>query len=168
MDDRGAGHVILIRRDDSLALDMSPSVVERLHVLWWEDPHSASTAPPPAQRAGAVKQVDDVAAAKVEVGLLCGHIVAEGVSQASSLQGGRDADRGEKERCQAEQGGVECHRGVTRCALPRLQLQTGERKSGRGNGGGPRGGTPGSSFCKGWGTGYMQAGAAGGGTAEGL
>lgn len=102
MDDRGAGHVILIRRDrdHSLPLDMSPSVVERLHVLWWKDPHSASTAPPPAQRAGAVKQVDDVAAAKVEVGLLCGHIVAQGVSQAGPLQGGRDADRGEKEGCQ--------------------------------------------------------------------
>lgn len=98
VDDRGAGHVILIRRDrdDSLASDMSPSVVERLHVLWWEDSHSASTAPPPAQRAGAVEQVDDVAAAKVEVGFLCGQVVAEGVSQAGPLQGGRDADRGRK------------------------------------------------------------------------
>lgn len=74
-------------------------MVERLHVLWREDPHSASTAPPPAQRAGAVEQVDDVAAAEVEVGLLCRHIVAEGVSQTGPLQGGRDAAQaGEKER----------------------------------------------------------------------
>lgn len=100
MDDRGAGHVILRGRDrdHGLALDMSPSVVERLHILWWEDAHSASTAPPPAQRAGAVKQVDDVAAAKVEVGLLCGHVVAEGVSQTGPLRGGRDADTGERDR----------------------------------------------------------------------
>lgn len=147
---------------------MSPSVIERLHVLRWEDPHSASTAPPPAQRAGAVKQVDNVAAAKVQVGLLCGHVVAEGVSQTGPLHGGRDTVRGETEGCQAEQRRAECQLGLTRCALPRPRRQTDERKSGRGNGGGLRVGTPGSSFCKGWGTGYMQVGVAGGGTAAGL
>lgn len=152
---------------------MSPSVVERLHVLRREDPHSASAAPPPAQRAGAVQQVDDVAAAEVEVGLLRGHVVAEGVSQAGPLQGGRDGEPGWGERegvmqSRAEQRRAKCGSGREGCALPRPRLQTDERTSGRGCGGGPRGGTPGSSFCKGWGTGYMREGAPGGGTAEAL
>lgn len=147
---------------------MSPSVVERLHVLRREDPHSASAAPPPAQRAGAVQQVDDVAAAEAEVGLLRGHVVAEGVSQAGPLQGGREGDKGVMRGCHAEQSRAKCRSVREVCALPRPRLQTDGRTSGRGSGGEPRGGTPGSSFCKGWGTGYMRAGAAGGGTAEGL
>lgn len=114
-DDRGAEHDILRGRDGdaaSLASDMSPSVVERLHVLRREDPHSASAAPPPAQRAGAVQQVDDVAAAEVEVGLLRGHVVAEGVSQAGPLQGGRQGDKGVMRGCHAEQSRAEQSVGV--------------------------------------------------------
>lgn len=74
----------------------------------------------------------------------------------------------EIERCQAKRRRAECHMGLTRCTLPRQRRQTDGRKSGHGSGGGLTGGTPGSSFCRGWGTGYMRAGAAGGGTAVGL
>lgn len=65
------------------------SVVQRLDAFWREDSHSASTAPPPAQRARAVQQVDDVTAAEVQMGILRGRVVAEGVSQTSSLRGDR-------------------------------------------------------------------------------
>lgn len=94
-----------------LALDMSPSVVERLHVLRREDPHSASAAPPPAQRAGAVQQVDDVAAAEVEVGLLRGRIVAEGMSQTGPLQKRERQRRGGE---WGRAGGVTQSRGLGR------------------------------------------------------
>lgn len=57
------------------------SVVQRLHVFRWKDPHSASAATPPAQGARAVQQVDDVTAQEVEVGGVRGGVVAEGVSQ---------------------------------------------------------------------------------------
>lgn len=65
------------------------SVVQRLDVFWWEDPDPASTAPPPAQGARAVQQVDDVSAHEVEVGALRGGVVAEGVSQTRLLHKNR-------------------------------------------------------------------------------
>lgn len=57
------------------------SVVQRLHVFRWKDPHPASAATPPAQGARAVQQVDDITAQEVEVGGVRGGVVAEGVSQ---------------------------------------------------------------------------------------
>lgn len=62
------------------------SVVQWLDQFWREDSHSASTAPPPGQRAGAVQQVDDVAPQEVEVSGVWGRVVAEGVSQTTFLQ----------------------------------------------------------------------------------
>lgn len=58
------------------------SVVQRLDVVWRKDSDSSMTAPSPAQRTGAVQQVDDVTTQEVEVGGLSWGVVTEGVSQA--------------------------------------------------------------------------------------
>lgn len=52
------------------------------------------------------------------MGLLRGHVVAEGVSQAGPLQGGREGDKGVKRGCHTEQSRAEqskvsdCKRGL--------------------------------------------------------
>lgn len=61
------------------------SVVKRLHARRRKDPHPPSAAPPPAQGAGAVQQVDDVSAEEVQVGGVRRGVVTERVSQAGFL-----------------------------------------------------------------------------------
>lgn len=61
------------------------SVVKRLDACRREDPHPTSAAPPPAQGARAVQQVDDVPAQEVQVGGVRGGVVTEGLSQPGFL-----------------------------------------------------------------------------------
>lgn len=67
------------------------SVVKHLDVFRWKDSHSAAAAPSPAQRIGAVQQVDDVTAQEVEMGGFRRSVVTQCVSQARFLH--RDRDR---------------------------------------------------------------------------
>lgn len=69
---------------DGAQFDMV-SVVKRLDARRRKDPHSTATAPPPAQGARAVQQVDDVPAQEVQVGGVRGGVVTEGVSQVGFL-----------------------------------------------------------------------------------
>lgn len=69
---------------DGAQFDMA-SVVKRLDARRRKDPHPTSTAPPPAQGAGAVQQVDDVPAQEVQVGRVRRGVVTEGVSQVGFL-----------------------------------------------------------------------------------
>ena len=69
---------------DGLRGDMA-SLVKRPDARRRKDPHPTPTAPPPAQGARAVQQVDDVTAQEVQMGGVRGGVVAEGVSQAGFL-----------------------------------------------------------------------------------
>lgn len=65
------------------------SVVKGLDARRWKDPHSTPAAPPPAQGARAVQQVDDVPAQEVQVGGVVGGVVTERMGQAGFLHTGR-------------------------------------------------------------------------------
>lgn len=141
------------------------SVVQWLDQFWREDSHSASTAPPPGQRAGAVQQVDDVAPQEVEVSGVWGRVVAEGVSQTAFLQKNRAEAWRQTNRCAFNELFMKSY-GASGLVIPPADvggtLFLGESR------GGLRGGTPASCFCMGWGKGYVPAGKAGEGTREGL
>lgn len=62
------------------------SVVEGLNILWWEDTHSASAAPPPGQMTGAVQQLDDVASLEMETGAVGRTVVTQSMGHTRLLQ----------------------------------------------------------------------------------
>lgn len=151
------------------------SVVQRLDVFRWENSHTATTAPSPTTRARAVQQVYDVTTAEVEVGCLWGSVVTKGVSETSFLDGGR-AETWHQTKWFVSQRKHKTFAGTSWFVIPPqlpqadvwstlLPDERGERGESRG---GLRGGTPESSFYKGWGKGCVQAAAAGAGVREDL